>query len=253
MNPKRYKAEKAVSNDTEDPLSDDDGDWSSSRKPIDNRIKKSGHQADTVVISSANEAQIIECLKEIQEQREEEKHKLPAEPVQITQANITRLTKLGFSNNVAQMALVKANNDFEEAVEWICINLPNEQLPKNFVTQRTVEVFDIHGSAFDRSEAIRKLMEYGFTKKQCQEALSLNGFEEEYARIELLKTFYPLDVWKISQDAYSEDLHESDIQTARSDERFELETILAEGEIVEIANDVIRLSVCNTSTCKFDT
>jgi hypothetical protein len=101
-------------------------------------------------------------------------------------------------------ALNASNNKFDEAVEWLCLNLDNAELPPGFGGVKQAKLVVLSGDSNDPSnehsmhfrERARRLQIYAFPDEAIREHLIESRGDETKALHSLLQTLYPVDAFE---------------------------------------------------------
>ena len=96
-------------------------------------------------------------------------------------ATLKKLRKLGFTADQAQLAVERTGGaNIDDALDYLCLNLPESQLPKQFDPRGKqldvlVPLSDDADATASLDPAVQRLMVYGFRASDAQQALGACG------------------------------------------------------------------------------
>lgn len=168
----------------------------------------------------------------------------------------------------AVSSLSASDNRYEAAVEWLCLNLDNAQLPPGFGGAKQAKMVVVGGNSNDPGnensiyfrERARRLQAYCFPDDAIREALIETRADETTALHSLLQSLYPVDAFEYDKvpDDIRGDGKENVIEQARQqveEEMMALEAIFQPEEYTKVSDTIIRFSakldrVAGVSECE---
>ncbi|XP_057836975.1 DExH-box ATP-dependent RNA helicase DExH1 isoform X1 [Cryptomeria japonica] len=163
------------------------------------------------------------------------------------------LTHMGFKEHYVNAAL-KESNEISAALDWLMLNVPENQLPFKFApkaSKASVQVL-INGN-YESSKrfpvekkSVEYLQEYGYGLEDCMVALSEASGDEDIA---LHRLFMQLQIveGKIPLNSYNRLKNRNELQELRSEELVALKSIFGE-EAISLSLELFEFNINLTQT-----
>ncbi|QDZ20021.1 DExH-box ATP-dependent RNA helicase [Chloropicon primus] len=157
------------------------------RKEKEKRINEWFAQLPEVHLSNENKElveSLVAAFAEVSPDAERKVKKLDSEHLEL----IGKFTKLGFKEKDATNAVKLNGLDHKQALEWLCINVDERSLPKQYAPLiAPVTIVSQSSSAKDKStkKEVKELQRYGYPAHEIEAALASSSQDVERAFLSL--------------------------------------------------------------------